>query len=547
MNMVSFKDTTTIFEYHERTKHRYDRFAKSPGHMDWTNQPDPFRHYDGKPPVKLPLLDNDPAALYPDLYLLENTQPSSFNLKNIAGFLELSLGLSAWKTIPGSRWPLRINPSSGNLHPTECHLVVPAVKNFFRPGVYHYNPFSHCLEPRAKLSEKIWQDLENHFQTSGFLLGLSSVFWRESWKYGERAFRYCHLDVGHALACVRFSATLFGWKLIFLNALSDEQIETILGFSKTQWPPGEKEHPDLLCYVFPVDKKNVPRYIPDNLLQCFSTIDFFGVPNPLSQEHVNWEIIDHAASQTVKPQTEPVEIKFDKHQPFVDTLTLELPAAPIIRQRRSAQQFDPTASISCEQFFSILDKTLPRNGCAPFDVELTSPVAHLLLFVHHVTGLDPGLYFFIRYSDDIDELKYRCKPEFLWTKINHNVPLFLLEKGNFRKEAARVSCCQDIAGDSCFSVGMIVNFKETVNNAAYTYRQLFWETGMIGQVLYLGAEAHGIRGTGIGCFFDDPVHHLLGFKDNRYQSLYHFTIGKPIIDHRLKTLPPYYHLNRKKE
>ena len=36
---------------------------------------------------------------------------------------------------------------------------------------------------------------------------------------------------------------------------------------------------------------------------------------------------------------------------------------------------------------------------------------------------------------------------------------------------------------------------------------------MIGQVLYLEAEAVGVRTTGIGCFFDDPVHQAMGFGD----------------------------------
>ncbi len=36
--------------------------------------------------------------------------------------------------------------------------------------------------------------------------------------------------------------------------------------------------------------------------------------------------------------------------------------------------------------------------------------------------------------------------------------------------------------------------------------------GVIGQVLYLEAEAAGARATGIGCFYDDPVHDVLGLK-----------------------------------
>ena len=92
---------------------------------------------------------------------------------------------------------------------------------------------------------------------------------------------------------------------------------------------------------------------------------------------------------------------------------------------------------------------------------------------------------------------------------------------------------------------MVAEFREVMNVAAWQYRRLFWETGFIGQVLYLESEAAGYRGTGIGCYFDDSVHELLGFKDNQFQSLYHFTIGKPLEDSRIETLPAYEHLRIK--
>ncbi len=62
---------------------------------------------------------------------------------------------------------------------------------------------------------------------------------------------------------------------------------------------------------------------------------------------------------------------------------------------------------------------------------------------------------------------------------------------------------------------------------------------MIGQALYLEAEAAGIRATGIGCFFDDEMHRLLGLEGQEWQSLYHFTAGGAVEDQRLTTLPPY--------
>ena len=51
--------------------------------------------------------------------------------------------------------------------------------------------------------------------------------------------------------------------------------------------------------------------------------------------------------------------------------------------------------------------------------------------------------------------------------------------------------------------------------------------------------ATGERATGIGCFFDDEMHALLGIKDRAWQSLYHFTVGCAMVDQRLSTLAPY--------
>jgi nitroreductase len=68
------------------------------------------------------------------------------------------------------------------------------------------------------------------------------------------------------------------------------------------------------------------------------------------------------------------------------------------------------------------------------------------------------------------------------------------------------------------------------------------EAGLVGHYLYLESEVVGMRSTGIGCFFDDPVHELLGLQDSKYQSIYHFTIGDPVVDSRISTLPPYHHL-----
>ena len=132
------------------------------------------------------------------------------------------------------------------------------------------------------------------------------------------------------------------------------------------------------------------------------------------------------------------------------------------------------------------------------------------------------------------------RSDFLWEKPTdcpEELLLFKLLIGDVRDAAKQISCLQDIAAEGCFSLGMIVQFQESLQKyGVWFYPRLYWECGLVGQVLYLEAEATGIRATGIGCFFDDPMHHdILGIKDLSYQSLYHFTIGGALEDTRIES------------
>lgn len=540
---------TETLHYHEQTKHHFHRYARSPGFLDWANQPNPFRFYDGVTAVSLPLLQTDPPGGHLALYERSRNAFRDFTRETIGAFLELSLGLSAWKSIPGSSWALRMNPSSGNLHPTEAHLILPALPGN-TAGVFHYNSYLHALEPRAEVPATLWQQLKEHLRTDGFLIALTSIFWREAWKYGERAFRYCQHDAGHAVAALSFSANLLGWKITWLNAVSDEGIGKMLGFDQTQWPAFESEHSELLCFVHPSGNERIPGDLPCEIVAEFSKLEFHGSPNQLSEDHVDWEIISRVAKATVKPQSgegafgAPDSAGLpDTTRPFYAPVAeSRIPAAQIIRQRRSAVAFDGITGLTKNQFCVMLDKTLPRDNCPPFDLGLSAPCVHLLLFVHRVTGLEPGLYFLLRAERDLPALQQRCHRHFLWRPVDETLPLYLLEAGDFQSIASSVSCGQSIAADSAFSLGMIARFREEIEMAPSRYRHLFRETGMIGQILYLEAEAQGVRATGIGCFFDDPVHELMGLPDDAFQSLYHFTVGGPRDDARLATRAAYHHL-----
>ena len=78
--------------------------------------------------------------------------------------------------------------------------------------------------------------------------------------------------------------------------------------------------------------------------------------------------------------------------------------------------------------------------------------------------------------------------------------------------------------------------------APWRYAALFQEAGLVGQQLYLEAEAAGLRATGIGCFFDDALHELLGLQGTAVQTVYHLTLGQALDDARIQSEPPYQHL-----
>ena len=213
--------------------------------MDWANQPDPFRRFSGARNIELPLVLDDGTPPYDALFHSKETPPRPLTAESLGLFLELSLGLTAWKEFQGTRWALRSNPSSGNLHPTEGYVVLPPIASLSDcGGVYHYAPREHALEQRCVLGKAAWGALAAGLPLGAFLVGLTSVHWREAWKYGERAYRYCQHDAGHALGAMCFSASALGWRVALLSALSDAEVAGLLGLDRApDFAGAEAEHP----------------------------------------------------------------------------------------------------------------------------------------------------------------------------------------------------------------------------------------------------------------------------------------------------------------
>ena len=477
--------------------------------------------------MELPRAAIDRPLSYHGLYERPGA-PAEVSLASVAELLRCSLGLSAWKSVRESRWALRVNPSSGNLHPTEGYVV-------WDGGVYHYAPEAHALERRAVVDRSTW----DAWSDRAVLVGLTSIHWREAWKYGERAFRYCQHDLGHAIAAVRFAASLLGWRMALLPNWSDADVAALLGIDRDDdAADAEREVPGCLAVVTPGDPAAILDRSPAALLSGLAFSRWQGVANTLSAGHLDWPIIDNITAATVYPGAPPRRPPMETAAavgPASAAPTVDAPSArAVILRRRSAVAFDPRAGLRRDVFMRMLRRLRPT--APPWDAVDWPVAVQLVLFVHRVEGLTPGIYAFLRDPSAEAELRGAMRAEFVWDSVED---LRLLVPTDVTWVANRLSCDQDIAGEGFFSLGMLARFEATLAGGDWAYRRLFWECGVIGQILYLEAEAAGVRGTGIGCFYDDAVHDTLGLSGHAWQSLYHFCVGEPIEDSRLETAPGY--------
>src|SRR5439155_10612135 len=289
-----------VYRYHDGTKHHSHRFARSLDYLDWASQPNPFRSFAGAPESAI----RDPQFTIGDL-------------------LRHALGLSAWKQFGASRWSLRVNPSSGNLHPTEAYVVGSLERepkergrlraegaSARRASVFHYAADRHALEERCAFDPAVWREALGGDE-SAFLVALTSIHWREAWKYGERAFRYCQHDLGHAIAAVSVSAALHGLQARVLPDWSHADMAALTGIDRdADFTDAEREEPGCVLMIsrqeavagLPSRSADARRRVSrEPLLIAVRDGRWVGRASQLSEDHVQWTTIDEIAEATRDP------------------------------------------------------------------------------------------------------------------------------------------------------------------------------------------------------------------------------------------------------
>ncbi|ADE11151.1 nitroreductase family protein [Sideroxydans lithotrophicus] len=504
----------TVLAYHARTKHALDRYAAGPGALDWEAQPAAFRDWNGTQQVALP---RDVVVSGISWTELSAKRPSlPLDTANLGSLLRLCVGLTAWKEYAGSRWSLRAHPSSGNLHPTETWLIAAAVDGL-EDGLYHYQNLHHALERRAWGSPS---------PTKGAWLGFSSIHWREAWKYGERAFRYCQLDLGHVLAAVSYAAALHGWQARLVKADAAAVAHSLGLDREADFAGVEVEEAEVIVALQPIDE-----VLPTDWQHWAGKPSLLD-PRPLYQ----WPVIAEVAESTRgnSPVAEPsIAATSVKRKTGSD-----IPASQVILNRRSAQAFDDQSVMAQALLRQILTSLLP-GGSPIWDLWPHAARVHPVLLVHRVEGIAPGLYAMPRSGEAGTSLQQAFRETFSWQRADSELPLYQLVAARAGKTARTLSCHQDIATHCAVTFMMVAEFARPVTADPAAYRHLHWEAGMLGHAITLEAEAAGWRGTGIGCFFDDADHEVLGLQDDRFQVIYHYAVGMALEDRRISTLPAY--------
>ncbi|NCT66454.1 MAG: putative peptide maturation dehydrogenase [Rhodanobacteraceae bacterium] len=128
-------------------------------------------------------------------------------------------------------------PSAGGLHPTEAYLLVQRVDGL-APGLYHYQPVAHALDPLREMSA---EEAAEHarrfvagqpwFARAPLQLIMASRFERNFWKYRNhaKAYRATILDAGHLSQTVYLAATELELAAFITAAVNEGDIEDALG------------------------------------------------------------------------------------------------------------------------------------------------------------------------------------------------------------------------------------------------------------------------------------------------------------------------------
>jgi SagB-type dehydrogenase family enzyme len=137
------------------------------------------------------------------------------------------------KQVLGNKATLRTVPSAGARHALETYLLLHNVEGV-KPGLYRFLALEHKLI-EVNMSDNISEEIIKACLDQSFIAKSAVTFlWaaqanRMTWRYGERGYRYLHLDAGHVCQNLYLSAQVVGCGVCAIAAFDDEYLNAVIG------------------------------------------------------------------------------------------------------------------------------------------------------------------------------------------------------------------------------------------------------------------------------------------------------------------------------
>lgn len=126
----------------------------------------------------------------------------------------------------------RTQPSGGARFPIEIYTIVFRTGKDLKAGLYHYNVKDHQLDV---LWDREFNDADvarlftySWVKNASAAMVMTSVFWRNQDKYGERGYRQILLEAGHIGQNIYLVSGALGLKCCALAGTRDEELEKLI-------------------------------------------------------------------------------------------------------------------------------------------------------------------------------------------------------------------------------------------------------------------------------------------------------------------------------
>ena len=468
--------------YHEATKHSEISIRTDAHYLDWDNRPSLFKEYQNLPSIALPRDFPHPKenSLQAIAGQPDKTNSGQIGIETLAELLFYSGGLTRKMRIGSEFHYMRAASATGALYPIELYVISSRIPGL-EAGVYHFNPFHFSL---VKLREGDYRTaldrVGSHASSSApFTIALTSIAWRNAWKYVARSYRHWFWDSGVIAANLLATANSAGLPVKLELGFVDSAVDKLLALEP------KKEVTIALSTIGEAQqlKASNAQQIRDLKLEI----------SPLSREEVDYPVIwetNEASQLKTKAEVESWRNNAPKKAETLPgatafPLAMKTPGSvpalgEVILQRGSTRRF-----VHKPILFETLSIILETSSAdIPFDfLTKDHSLIDFYFIANDVQELSSGSYYYNRKTNSVEQLK----------------PV------KSRSMSGYLSLGQQLFSDASAVFFLMTNLSPVLQSLGNRgYRAAQFEAGVRAGKIYLTSYALGIGASG-STFYDDAV------------------------------------------